>query len=244
MRPSQEENEREQGRVLTRLAASRHRPKRQYHLQRLAEIWSDVPRSCFRLRPLWRAEATPEGIALVASFADDPRAEIRCAAVNALGMVCAHREGVLPALHAALHDETVPVRITAMRGLARRPRPESRAHFADALTSPTWTLRWIAAGALAELEPQLDLLPVLRASRPRRIAWDWLEAVKKLGARARPMIVELKELARELDGGDAYERDMARFVRWAAEEIRAHSNGLVTRGLARAMSRCGDCVPI
>lgn len=217
--PSQEENEREQRRVIARLAASRHRPKRQYHLQRLAALWSEVPRTCFRLRPVWRAEATPDGIALVASFANDPSAGVRCAAVRALGMVRGHRERALPALHAALHDESFPVRITAMRGLARDPRPESRAHFAEALTSSTWTLRWIAAGALAELDPQLDLLPVLRASRPRRITWDWLDAMRKLGGRAQPAINDLRELARELDGGDAYERDMAHFVRWAADEI-------------------------
>lgn len=186
-------------RALQRLQASRDRPKRQFLLDTVATLWSPPPRSCFRPRAPWsQLDATPEAIALVASFAQDPREEVRRAALRALGKVSRHRELALPALHAALHDESVLVRLSAMQSLAAVPHPESRAHFADALVSPTWTLRWLAAGALAELDPSLDLTPVLLEARPRRGSshWDWLDALRKLGPRARAAIPVLRELHR------------------------------------------------
>src|SRR5262245_19774293 len=107
-----------------RLLASRERPKRQWLLQRIGHLWSTPKRfACFHglaERPHVHALPTPESIAAVASFADDPSFHVRAAMAFALNQIAASNEIALSALTRLLDDPHPIVRSIAGFGLGRR----------------------------------------------------------------------------------------------------------------------------
>lgn len=135
-----------------------------------------------------------DDVAGVARFADHPSAEIRRWVFQALRHAAAHRERLAPVVRAGLIDRSPVVQIHAAVAAHRLGLGELlAAELVAALASPTWTVRWYAAAALATTARREQAAEAFAAAFPERRAasaseFDTLAATwRRLAAAFNPL---------------------------------------------------------
>lgn len=160
------------------IALLRDRPasragKLQRRLHALEELWREILPGCFRRMVVHPRRGIVPGAAeveCVARFAGHPSPAVRRCVLELMRHAKTHRALALPVVRAGLGDPELPVRLQAARaawelGAGAALGPELLA----ALESPTWTLRWYAAAALAATPQRDRAAEVLAASFPAKV---------------------------------------------------------------------------
>ncbi|WP_306818858.1 HEAT repeat domain-containing protein [Archangium lipolyticum] len=164
--------------LVANLRDPKHRRRRQHTLQVLAELW-DRRHICIRIGPQPRIPPSVDALRAVGLCLDDPKLEVRIAAMVALTWCEPHFDEALPILEAGCRDPHPLVRLNAARSLSRL-----RAHAAGAvptlrslLSDPVRTVRWVAAFSLAECAPSEECVPILVDSLWSRSSFERLRSV-------------------------------------------------------------------
>ncbi|WAS93279.1 hypothetical protein [Nannocystis punicea] len=144
----------------------------QHRLQGLEHLWRDIsPTRSLKRRELPRRAIVPtaDDVACVARFAVHPSSEVRRWVFQALRHATAHRERSAPVVRGGLVDFSPAVQIHAAVAAHRLGLGEPlEAELLAALDSPTWTVRWYAAAALATTARRDRAAEVFAASYPER----------------------------------------------------------------------------
>ena len=167
--------------ITDRLIKSRSRPKRQYLIERIGHIWSNVQHSCcFRSHCTTHqahSDPTPESISAVTSFERDDHLGVRIAVIFALRQKSVPLGDSTPILIRMLGDHHPIVRINAALALSHVARRTLEPEVLNAaLDDSAWSVRWIIAESLAHTEYSEKGWETLRSSVPSsdRSLTTWL----------------------------------------------------------------------
>ena len=167
------------------LLKARHRPKRQWFIERIGHFFSRRPykRSCFGRDEPWlklRAEPTAEAIDAIESFSTDEHLHVRIAVTHTLGKALHKYPAVVDILLRMLRDSHPLVRVCAanslMRAVLRTDVPTPPMH--EALCDDIWSVRWLAVTTLHDTEYKEQAWETLVNSIPRtdNFLWEWLDS--------------------------------------------------------------------